>query len=114
MAGRTGCRVARRILAADLRRGSASEKPPAPALLRRALHVQSRPPVLRGVEHLPPAHGDGQEQSELTASSASRIWRPAGAWRYDVGFAISVPRRQDTMNLKCLGLTAPYDVSIVS
>jgi hypothetical protein len=75
----------RRILASDLRRGSASEAPPAPALLRRALDT------------LPEGHGPVSARGD-TGFFSLQILRACR--RHDVGFAISVPRRQDIMNLR--------------
>ena len=75
----------RRILAADLRKGSASEAPPAPALLRRALQT------------LPEGHGPVAARGDTGFFSHQIL---AACRRYGVGFAISVPRRPDIMNLR--------------
>ncbi len=75
----------RRILSADLRRGSASEKPPAPALLRRALQT------------LPEGHGPVSARGDTGFFSREIL---ATCRRHEVGFAISVPRREDVMNLR--------------
>lgn len=75
----------RRILASDLRRGSASEMPPAPALLRRALQT------------LPEGHGPVSARGD-TGFFSLQILQTCR--RHDVGFAISVRRRQDIMNLR--------------
>jgi len=75
----------RRILAADLRRGSASEKPPAPALLRRALQT------------LPEGHGPVSARGDTGFFSHQIL---LACRRHDVSFAISVPRRPDIMNLR--------------
>jgi hypothetical protein len=75
----------RRILASDLRRGSASEMPPAPALLRRALQT------------LPEGHGPVSARGDTGFFSLQIL---ETCRRHDVGFAISVPRRPDIMNLR--------------
>lgn len=75
----------RRILAADRRRGSASEKPPAAPLLRGAL--QTCPMVT-----------DQSQPAATPASSASRSCSPAAATTS--ASPSPSPRRPDIMNLR--------------